>query len=101
MIDRLGAIDLTPILVYRMASLVDSAVLALRPLPDEQRAIARAEVAAFVGLVQAGFKQPRKTLANSLADGLGVDRLAAADRPTPSPSASELASILRGCLKPA
>ena len=53
---------------------VDSAVLALEPLADAERAIARSELADFVRLVQAGFKQPRKTLANSLADGLGGPR---------------------------
>src|SRR5207302_852847 len=49
---------------------VDSAVLLLEPLPDAERAIARSETAAFTELVRAGFKQPRKTLANSLAEGL-------------------------------
>ena len=34
----------------------------------------REEVRDFTTLVQAGFKQPRKTLANSLSDGLAVTR---------------------------
>jgi len=49
---------------------VDSAVLLLEPLQDSERAIHRTELPEFAGLVRAGFKQPRKTLANSLADGL-------------------------------
>jgi 16S rRNA (adenine1518-N6/adenine1519-N6)-dimethyltransferase len=51
---------------------VDSAVLELTPLPAPP--ISRGEVPDFVRLVQAGFKQPRKQLANSLAEGLGVDK---------------------------
>jgi 16S rRNA (adenine1518-N6/adenine1519-N6)-dimethyltransferase len=50
---------------------VDSAVLLLEPLPDEERPIPRAELTRFVTFVQAGFKQPRKKLVNSLAEGLG------------------------------
>ena len=36
-------------------------------------------MAACTTLVQAGFKQPRKQLANSLSQGLGVDKAAATD----------------------
>jgi len=50
---------------------VDSAVLALEP-----HALV-ADVPAFTTFVQAGFKQPRKQLANSLADGLQVDKASA------------------------
>ena len=51
---------------------VESAVIRLDPRPEplvppEQRA-------RFLALVRAGFAQPRKTLANSLAQGLGVPR---------------------------
>ena len=51
---------------------VDSAILRLDPLPtplvpDERRP-------GFLKLVQAGFAQPRKQLANSLAQGLGVPK---------------------------
>ena len=51
---------------------VDSAVIRLDPLDrplvdDEHRA-------GFLKLVQAGFAQPRKQLANSLAQGLGVPK---------------------------
>jgi 16S rRNA (adenine1518-N6/adenine1519-N6)-dimethyltransferase len=53
---------------------VDSAVLLLEPLHDEERAVSRKDLDDFVKLVQTGFKQPRKTVANSLADGLGVTR---------------------------
>jgi 16S rRNA (adenine1518-N6/adenine1519-N6)-dimethyltransferase len=53
---------------------VDSAVVLLEPLGDVERTVSRDKLDDFVRLVQAGFKQPRKTLANSLADGLGVPR---------------------------
>jgi len=58
---------------------VDSAVLLLEPLTDADRPIARAELADFVKLVQAGFKQPRKKLVNSLAEGLGSPKPHALD----------------------
>jgi 16S rRNA (adenine1518-N6/adenine1519-N6)-dimethyltransferase len=58
---------------------VDSAVVLLEPLSDAARAVSREDLEAFVKLVQAGFKQPRKTLANSLADGLGVPRAEAVE----------------------
>jgi 16S rRNA (adenine1518-N6/adenine1519-N6)-dimethyltransferase len=64
---------------------VDSAVVVLEPLEDAERLVARQELTTFTDLVHAGFKQPRKTLANSLADGLqvakaeAVSRLAASD----------------------
>jgi len=57
---------------------VDSAVLLLEPLKD--RTVQREELPEFVELVQAGFKQPRKTLANSLADGLAISKQAATAR---------------------
>jgi 16S rRNA (adenine1518-N6/adenine1519-N6)-dimethyltransferase len=53
---------------------VDSAVLLVEPLPAADRVIASDELPAFVRLVQAGFKQPRKKLANSLAEGLQTDK---------------------------
>jgi 16S rRNA (adenine1518-N6/adenine1519-N6)-dimethyltransferase len=59
---------------------VDSAVLVLRPISDDVRVVHRLEISAFTTLVQAGFKQPRKTLANSLADGLDITRGEAIDR---------------------
>jgi 16S rRNA (adenine1518-N6/adenine1519-N6)-dimethyltransferase len=59
---------------------VDSAVLLLEPFEDDARPVRREEQEDFVKLVQAGFKQPRKTLANSLADGLGVARAEAVSR---------------------
>jgi 16S rRNA (adenine1518-N6/adenine1519-N6)-dimethyltransferase len=59
---------------------VGSAVMLLEPLAAEQRAIKRDELADFVTLVQAGFKQPRKMLANSLADGLGIPKPEAIQR---------------------
>jgi 16S rRNA (adenine1518-N6/adenine1519-N6)-dimethyltransferase len=56
---------------------VDSAVLVLEPFSDTLRPVKRDDQEDFVKVVQAGFKQPRKTLANSLADGLGVTRVEA------------------------
>lgn len=56
---------------------VDSAVLSLEPLADAERLIARSDLGAFVRFVQAGFKQPRKQIANSLSEGLQVDKPAA------------------------
>jgi 16S rRNA (adenine1518-N6/adenine1519-N6)-dimethyltransferase len=61
---------------------VDSSVMLLEPLTDAERAIARTEVEGFTRLVQAGFKQPRKQLANSLSEGLGVAKQEAIERLT-------------------
>jgi 16S rRNA (adenine1518-N6/adenine1519-N6)-dimethyltransferase len=59
---------------------VASAIVLLEPIAEPERTIQREELADFTSLVQAGFKQPRKTLANSLADGLIVTRAEASDR---------------------
>jgi 16S rRNA (adenine1518-N6/adenine1519-N6)-dimethyltransferase len=59
---------------------VDSAVVRLEPIAEGDRAISRAELPEFVTFVQAGFKQPRKKLVNSLAEGLGTPKPYAADR---------------------
>ena len=59
---------------------VDSAVVVLEPLAEADRAISRQQLTAFTSLVQAGFKQPRKTLVNSLSDGLNIPRIEAAQR---------------------
>jgi 16S rRNA (adenine1518-N6/adenine1519-N6)-dimethyltransferase len=48
---------------------VESAVLVLEVYPAPR--VAREAPAAFLRVVQAGFKQPRKQLRNSLAEGLG------------------------------
>ena len=81
---------------------VDSAVLLLEPVPDAERAIGRAELAPFVELVRAGFKQPRKTLANSLAEGLAAPKEHALQRlvratidPTARPQALALDDWVR------
>ncbi|HEY3060085.1 MAG TPA: 16S rRNA (adenine(1518)-N(6)/adenine(1519)-N(6))-dimethyltransferase RsmA [Chloroflexota bacterium] len=71
---------------------VDSAVLVLEPRPKPLVD----DLGAFTALVQAGFKQPRKQLANSLADGLQIDKPAAIARLThagidPTHRAQELA----------
>ena len=58
---------------------VDSAVLLLEPLADGDRPTPRAELTEFIKLVQAGFKQPRKKLVNSLAEGLGCAKQDALD----------------------
>lgn len=74
---------------------VDSAVVVLEPLTE--RSVQRNEVEAFATLVQAGFKQPRKTIANSFADGLRVTKAEATQRleragidPTRRPEALQL-----------
>ncbi|MBV9357511.1 MAG: 16S rRNA (adenine(1518)-N(6)/adenine(1519)-N(6))-dimethyltransferase RsmA, partial [Chloroflexi bacterium] len=53
---------------------VDSAVLEIEPLAEAERPVPRSELEAFAAFVHAGFAQPRKQLANSLAQGLGADR---------------------------
>ena len=74
---------------------VDSAVVVLEPLAE--RSVQRDEIEAFTTLVQASFKQPRKTVANSFADGLGVTKAEAINRleragidPTRRPEALQL-----------
>ena len=57
---------------------VDSAVVRLDPRPDQL--VPPEGRARFLALVRAGFAQPRKTLANSLAQGLSVPRPDAAAR---------------------
>jgi 16S rRNA A1518/A1519 N6-dimethyltransferase RsmA/KsgA/DIM1 with predicted DNA glycosylase/AP lyase activity len=52
----------------------------LEPLAEAERQIGRSELDGFTFLVQAGFKQPRKRLANSLADGLQVPKQQAVER---------------------
>jgi 16S rRNA (adenine1518-N6/adenine1519-N6)-dimethyltransferase len=59
---------------------VDSAVLLLEPLSDTERLITRNQIQAFTDLVRAGFRQPRKTLDNSLADGLALPKGTATER---------------------
>jgi 16S rRNA (adenine1518-N6/adenine1519-N6)-dimethyltransferase len=53
---------------------VDSAVLALQPYHAGSRLVSHAAFAGFIEFVHAGFKQPRKQIANSLAEGLGVEK---------------------------
>ena len=59
---------------------VDSAVLLLEPLADTEKIITREQLTQFVTLVQAGFKQPRKKLVNSLAEGLDAPKSEALER---------------------
>jgi 16S rRNA (adenine1518-N6/adenine1519-N6)-dimethyltransferase len=56
---------------------VDSALLSVQPIGDADRLISRAELTDFVTLVQAGFKQPRKKILNSLSEGLQAERTVA------------------------
>jgi 16S rRNA (adenine1518-N6/adenine1519-N6)-dimethyltransferase len=51
---------------------VSSSVLRVRPFSEP--ALDRARHRELLGLVRAGFSQPRKTIANSLAQGLGRPR---------------------------
>ena len=50
---------------------IESAVIRLDPLPDPLVPFEQRE--AFLGVVRAGFTQPRKTLLNSLDQGFGPD----------------------------
>ena len=68
---RVSRVRSVPPSAFRPRPKVDSVVLRLDPLGDEQRLVGRGELVRFVRLVQAGFKQPRKQLGNSLAEGLG------------------------------
>jgi 16S rRNA (adenine1518-N6/adenine1519-N6)-dimethyltransferase len=81
---------------------VDSAVVLFEPLPDAERSISREELPQFTELVRAGFKQPRKTLANSLAEGLDSPKNVATRRlelagvdPTQRPQALALSDWVR------
>jgi 16S rRNA (adenine1518-N6/adenine1519-N6)-dimethyltransferase len=56
---------------------VDSAVVRIRPFAEQ--AIEGERLRRFRELVRAGFTQPRKTLANSLAQGLDLPRAAVED----------------------
>ncbi len=57
---------------------VDSAVLVLTP--RQEPPVTGDKLERFEELVHAGFKQPRKQLGNSLAEGLGVEKLEAVER---------------------
>jgi 16S rRNA (adenine1518-N6/adenine1519-N6)-dimethyltransferase len=48
--------------------------LALQPHHTAERPVSHAAFSTFVEFVHAGFKQPRKQIANSLAEGLGTDK---------------------------
>ena len=79
---------------------VDSAVVVLEPVSE--RTVERNEIEAFTTLVQAGFKQRRKTIANSFADGLAVSKADATSRleraeidPTRRPQALRLEDWVR------
>jgi 16S rRNA (adenine1518-N6/adenine1519-N6)-dimethyltransferase len=79
---RVAVLRRVPATAFFPKPKVESAVLRLEPIADCERALARAEMPAFTRLVQAGFKQPRKTVANSLADGLQLSREAAVEQLT-------------------
>jgi len=71
---RVEIVQRVPAAAFYPRPKVDSAVLRLQPLADNERPITRQELEPFVAFVQGGFKQPRKTLANSLADGLHITK---------------------------
>jgi 16S rRNA (adenine1518-N6/adenine1519-N6)-dimethyltransferase len=79
---RVGMVRRVPAAAFYPRPKVDSAVLLLEPFPDRERAIPRNELSEFAELVRAGFTQPRKMLANSLADGLNSRKNEAIDRLT-------------------
>jgi 16S rRNA (adenine1518-N6/adenine1519-N6)-dimethyltransferase len=56
---------------------VDSVVLRLVLSEEAEQPVQRRDFEEFRRLVHAGFKQPRKQLANSLAEGLGIDKAVA------------------------
>jgi 16S rRNA (adenine1518-N6/adenine1519-N6)-dimethyltransferase len=74
---RLRIVRRVPATAFYPRPKVDSAVLSLEPIDDAERLVGREELGEFVTLVQAGFKQPRKKLVNSLAEGLQTDKSAA------------------------
>ncbi len=65
-------VRLVPPTAFHPRPKVESAVIRLDPLAVPL--VAPERRTAFLALVRAGFTQPRKTLANSLAQGLGVPR---------------------------
>jgi 16S rRNA (adenine1518-N6/adenine1519-N6)-dimethyltransferase len=77
---RVRLVRTVPATAFHPRPKVDSAVLSLEPLAEHARLVTRTEVAAFTAFLHAGFKQPRKTLLNSLADGLGDSRARTTER---------------------
>lgn len=65
-------ISYVPAQCFYPAPKVDSAILRIDPYP--QPTLAVADVAGFFDLVRAGFTTPRKQIANSLAQGLGLPK---------------------------
>jgi len=65
-------ISYVPAECFYPAPKVDSAILRIDPYP--QPTLAVADVAGFFDLVRAGFTTPRKQIANSLAQGLGLPK---------------------------
>jgi 16S rRNA (adenine1518-N6/adenine1519-N6)-dimethyltransferase len=59
---------------FHPAPKVDSAVLQFEPLTDDVRPVPREDLASFWSFLHAGFAQPRKTLGNSLAQGLAAEK---------------------------
>ena len=68
-------VSYVPARCFYPAPEVDSAILRIAPYP--RPAVAVSDVAGFFRLVRAGFAAPRKQLANSLAQGLGTDKVGA------------------------
>jgi 16S rRNA (adenine1518-N6/adenine1519-N6)-dimethyltransferase len=76
---RVSVVRRVPAAAFYPRPKVDSAVIVLEPIEQAQRQVDRGELGRFTEFVQAGFKQPRKTLANSLSDGLKIAKPAATE----------------------
>jgi 16S rRNA (adenine1518-N6/adenine1519-N6)-dimethyltransferase len=68
---RVRVVRQVPAAAFHPRPKVDSTVIGLDPLSPEKRAVPYEAQEAFVAFLHAGFTQPRKQLANSLAQGLG------------------------------
>src|SRR5262249_51366882 len=66
---RVRLVGRVPAAAFYPRPKVDSAVVHLERIAEADRPVSHAELSSFVTLVQAGFKQPRKKLVNSLAEG--------------------------------
>jgi 16S rRNA (adenine1518-N6/adenine1519-N6)-dimethyltransferase len=71
---KVELVRLVPAQAFYPRPEVESAVVRLEPRDPADRPVARAQLADFAAFVHAGFAQPRKQLANSLAQGLARDK---------------------------
>ncbi len=72
---RPRVVSYVPAAAFYPAPEIDSAILRIDIYP--QPPVAVTDVASFFGLVRAGFAAPRKQIANSLAQGMGIAKGAA------------------------